>query len=592
MRCAKWVLAVLGVAGLVATAWGREATWVKVEAPEFTLIGTLPAKAAVERAEAFSQFIAALGEFVPVDRRMLPRLTLVVFDRDKEFAPFRPLNTEGKPKDVAGFMAHWSSWAVAGLSAEDGAQAASTIFHEGVHWFLHGSDRSIPVWVDEGLAEVFSTFESDGKTLSWGKAIGHHVAMLRQMRPMPLEQLMVTGREGLFHGDGLETNVFYAQSWVFTHYLMFGKRDRTAPGIGLNEYAAALGTEPTIAAAFTRAFGASPKEFDQSLARYLRSGRYYVSKRPVAALAPLTAVPASAVEVSAALGRLALGGGHTVVGVRYGEAAVAADAGYVPGVELLGHALLASDEKERAVEQFERAATLGSLDFYTYLTLGGEAINGRSSDAFSEAEARTIANYFKRALNLRPLNNEAYAGLAMIVFAIEQPDASDLPFLERGCSLFPADARLTLGVAVVKRRTGDPAGARALLDAVLAKHETLPRLVLRTAESLDAAWVRQEIEAEVTGLRRQEAFAEAETLVDRALAKDPTGPLRTWLLGLKAEMHIEGIIKSLKAVALAGDSEGMVRHLAELEASAAPERLKSVLRKQVEEVIKRNTRAR
>ena len=49
-----------------------------------------------------------------------------------------------------------------------------TIFHEGVHWFLSGTKTRNPVWLDEGLAEVFSTFRAEKDRAAWGQAIPEH----------------------------------------------------------------------------------------------------------------------------------------------------------------------------------------------------------------------------------------------------------------------------------------------------------------------------------------------------------------------------------------------------------------------------------
>src|SRR5687768_13903833 len=133
--------------------------WLKVAAPEFTVITPLREKEALAWTAEFSQFIAALQGFINVNPTRLPRLTIVVLARERDFARFRPLRENGTPMEVAGFFSRRASGAVAGVVGTGMRdETRSTLFHEGTHWFLSGFELPNPVWLEEGLAEVFSTF--------------------------------------------------------------------------------------------------------------------------------------------------------------------------------------------------------------------------------------------------------------------------------------------------------------------------------------------------------------------------------------------------------------------------------------------------
>eukprot|EP01035_Chromulina_nebulosa_P008949 gene8949-12095_t len=134
--------------------------WLRLSTPEFTIFTTLGEREAAEWAGEFSQFVAALRSYFAVGDRPLPPLTMVLFARDRDFEKYRPLDAKGKPQPVAGFFGRHETWSVAGLGGGSISQELRhTIFHEGVHWFLSTAETPTPVWLEEGLAEVFATFE-------------------------------------------------------------------------------------------------------------------------------------------------------------------------------------------------------------------------------------------------------------------------------------------------------------------------------------------------------------------------------------------------------------------------------------------------
>ncbi len=144
------------------------------------------------------------------------------------------------------------SWAVADLAgASFPEEIRRTIFHEGVRWYLSGAESSNPVWIEEGLTEVFSTFEIAKRQAEWGQAIPEHVSLLRSQSLRPLARLVCSGREELFGKDLNHTEIVYAQTWAFLHFLVFGQH--TIPPAALADDAALSGTRGNGDEAFHRA---------------------------------------------------------------------------------------------------------------------------------------------------------------------------------------------------------------------------------------------------------------------------------------------------------------------------------------------------
>jgi len=60
------------------------------------------------------------------------------------------------------------------------------IYHELTHYFLLNSIGHVPLWFNEGFAELYSTFESNGNEVSVGLPIQAHLDRLKHEQPFPL----------------------------------------------------------------------------------------------------------------------------------------------------------------------------------------------------------------------------------------------------------------------------------------------------------------------------------------------------------------------------------------------------------------------
>lgn len=321
-----------------ARAAGKEASWLKLTTSEFTLITSLKEKEARAWAGDFSQFIATMRSFFADGDRKLPPLTVVIFARERDYLDYRPLGTNGKPQPVMGFFSRRGSWAVVGLSDRyDSAELRRTIFHEGTHWFMSAPGRRLPIWLEEGLAEVFSTFAVVKGKARFGEPIDEHVEALRELGRMPLPQLFAARKDQLFSGSATQTGLMYAQSWALVHYLMFG--EHTFSRQALSDYFKLVGRSRPTEAMFERAFGRSVPALEREFGRYLEDGDYFVWQQPLVSVVPPQVAAASAAELSNALGRLALVGGRMELAESHARAAIAAEPDSVEGKKLLSSVL-------------------------------------------------------------------------------------------------------------------------------------------------------------------------------------------------------------------------------------------------------------
>jgi len=583
------VLLALGFGGVQsAVAASKDERWLRVSTPEFVVVTSLREKEAVAWAGEFAQYIAALrGYFQSKDRWLAP-LTVVVFARERDFERYRPLGADGRAQQVAGFFLRHDSWAVAGLAgATQAEETRHLIFHEGLHWFLSGAEAANPVWIEEGLAEVFATFGVVKGQAEWGRAMPEHVSLLRREGLLPLERLLFTGREELFGRDLSHTGLVYAQSWAFAHYLIFGKHE--IPRGALVNYAELTLTAIGPDEAFRRAFGKTYKEMDKELERYLNGGSHYVSRRPLAEFTPPKVAVASRADTEDALARLALGGRRWALAETHARAAIIAAPDDPRGHEVLGFALKQNQDQMGALAAFARAVELGTKDALPFFELASAEHNeaaGGVGDAIALAPdaARRVANRYERAINLNPRFRLAYRNLAGVVGVAEPWSAEDRRFLEFGRKVWPDDAMIQVGLAILTRRAGESAAARTELDRVLATSSGEGADARAYARRLAEGWEQQDIIGELNRLIEAQQFAEAAAFIESNLERGVSSGLRAQLASMLRPIQVNILSKKIERALRDqqwAEARGLLGSLLE---SAAPVSMKTQARRSLAEL--------
>jgi hypothetical protein len=87
----------------------------------------------------------------------------------------------------------------------------------------------VPVWLSEGIAEYYSTFEvsPNGREVYLGRVLEDRLQHLIETPMIPLETLLSVDHDSPLYNEGNRRTTFYAQAWALTHMLLRGKPDRT-----------------------------------------------------------------------------------------------------------------------------------------------------------------------------------------------------------------------------------------------------------------------------------------------------------------------------------------------------------------------------
>jgi hypothetical protein len=92
-----------------------------------------------------------------------PPIVVMAFPDHESMKPFLPLYN-GQPENLSGFFQHGNDENFIVLSLPQAGAAAmdmSVVFHEYTHLLFRRNDRIWPLWLKEGMAELYSTFAGD-----------------------------------------------------------------------------------------------------------------------------------------------------------------------------------------------------------------------------------------------------------------------------------------------------------------------------------------------------------------------------------------------------------------------------------------------
>jgi hypothetical protein len=487
-RCV--VVAAASILSVAGRAADSAAEWRLLETPRFKVLSQLPDAETRAWAGEFDQFLSALSEMAPADESALPPLSVVLFARDAEFAAYKPANANGKrASHVGGFFVSRDTWSAIGLAERRAdAETRETVFHEGVHWFTSMQPRSQPVWVEEGLADAFSTFRVEDGEAVWGAPPTSYLQFCREDAPLAPAELLDVRRGDALLEDERGAARFYVGSWAMVHFRLFG--EGVGVDAGFDRYCQALQAGTPADAAFRAGFGQDAKSMKISLDGYLSGARFSTVRRPlhgnVRAEWPIA--PASLFAREAALARLALGAGRIEVAREHVARALEAAPGQAGSAVLEAEFAAEIGDREAVLAACVKAIELGSQDpavfhllaetNFQILAEGGE---------IAAQDARGVSNIYLRALELRPYFRRAYRNLARLLCSTEQITPRDLAILEKGRSLYPADGEIPLGLAVLAMNRGDSTAAAQWVGEALRPTTEMSAEAREAAQALAAA---------------------------------------------------------------------------------------------------------
>jgi hypothetical protein len=197
----------------VYTVWGRSsAEWLGYSTAHFTVLAKghqEQGREVIERLETARLYFEKTGW---AERDAARGVELLAFYGDKEFESYR---------------LHESAYAFYQSSPQGDyivmrdlePEHYSVAIHEYTHSVVEHAGLNLPVWLNEGLADFYSTLESRQAKVLLGAPPEGRDLILRNRRWMDWAVLAAVDEESPYYRQPEKMLQFYAQSWALVHML-------------------------------------------------------------------------------------------------------------------------------------------------------------------------------------------------------------------------------------------------------------------------------------------------------------------------------------------------------------------------------------
>ncbi len=347
--------------------------------------------------------------------------------------------------------------------------------HEFTHTLLRPFGDRVPLWLNEGLAELFSTLQATGNRINVGTPQEGRLRSLQSVRWIPLRTLLAVGPETREYKEGDPAQAFYAESWALVHMLDLDPRYRGKFG----GFQRLVFTGTPVEAALLSTWGKDLDGIETDLRLYTRQRAfvytaYHVTLEKSAETAEVTAAPPA--EIGTALANLLAAIQPDEAAAEYARLEREYPDNPEPA-EGAGYLALRQGRQDDAREHLGRASTLGSRRARVHADYGA-LLSGEDPAGSADALARAVRlepanNYYRGSYCMALVSAERYEEAAKQFEQIKEPD--------------PKNAFRTLFAgAFANYRIGKPEKARALLGRArpLAKDEEI-KMVERLQTALD-----------------------------------------------------------------------------------------------------------
>ena len=256
--------AIFVLAGILfAQPAGAAEQWVKLTSSHFELYTTAGEKKGREALLYFEQVRDFFNRTRSSDSPVPDvHVRIVAFQSDKEFAPYR-LNDFATAFYLSGYDADYI--VMKSISPENYPIAV----HEYTHLLIQHTGVKIPAWLNEGLAELYSSLKPMGKKVVIGQVIPGRLSYLRQNTWLPLETLLAVDHKSPYYNERNRANIFYAESWALVHMLILSPEYRP----GVNKFLAAIGSDVDSKSAFWQVYAKTATQVQVDLEQYTRRTR-------------------------------------------------------------------------------------------------------------------------------------------------------------------------------------------------------------------------------------------------------------------------------------------------------------------------------
>lgn len=484
--------------------------WIRLETADFTLFSNAGEKATRRIAADLERLRSTLARLDPGLELSSPSPTFLFVFRDaRSFSPYRRL-FGGRPVEGGGYFVARSEANYVAIDADPRRDARAIVYHEYLHYVMRNSHAGLPLWLHEGIGELYSTFSTVGGEARIGIPVVEHVRWLREQPLMPLADLLSLEAESRDYNEGSRRGAFYAESWALTHYLLVGSEARRAQ---VPRFFKALARGESAMDAFRSSFG-DVAVLEKELQSYVRRQIFQYREMavgPVSGETTASVSPLPRPELFARLGLLLAYLDPSLAPAAEEHFRVALAEQPENGAALAGLGVLGTQAGRSAEARpyLQRAAAAAPDDFLIQYLHGALELE-QAPDPEAVRRAREALS---RAVAIRPAFGDAWARLAFVTGLAGAIRREDLAPFETAHRLLPGRMDVAFNLMLAYARSGQERKAEEIIERVIAAHGTPAE-----AERARVAWAN-EVHAEAERLLQDEKLDEALPILEEAAAK-------------------------------------------------------------------------
>jgi tetratricopeptide (TPR) repeat protein len=392
MRRAAFLLLALALPSLAAEQWERLTT------PNFELYtsaGEKKGRAAILHFEQVREFFLRAS---PVKNISDVPVRLIEFGTDGEFRKYG-LNASAVAYYLPGAARDFI------VMDEEKLRDLGTATHEYFHMVVRHSGMRLPIWLNEGWADVYSTLRPMKDEAAIGDLIPGRVAELGRDQWLDFTTLTSVTTASPIYNEADRVGIFYAESWALAHMLYLAPE--YADNFG--KFVTALNQGRSTNEACLIAWGKSGQEVFADLETYFKrkklTGRVYQTRLTRDELEP-TVEPVNDFDARVALAEL-LAATRRPADAKAAFKKLEAEKPDSAGVaRSLGYIALQEQDVPTAIGYFEKAFEHGETDARMCFALAMMERDRRQ-------KPQLVIAAFERALRTRPGYTDAAINLGV-----------------------------------------------------------------------------------------------------------------------------------------------------------------------------------
>lgn len=237
--------------------------WVRVSTPHFEVYTTAGERRGRDAAIEFERLRDFFERASPLKQPPGTPVRIILFRTEEQYAQYA----------INGIAVAFYAAAPTRdyIVLQDSPQKYPIAIHEYMHLLIRHSGLKIPLWLNEGWADVYSTLRPTHDGAAVGDLLPGRVSTLEQGTWLDFDTLTSVTQSSPYYNESDRAGMFYAESWALAHMLYLSPEYKDRFG----RFIAALHHGSTTAEACQTAYGKTSAEVYADLRTYLARRKLY-----------------------------------------------------------------------------------------------------------------------------------------------------------------------------------------------------------------------------------------------------------------------------------------------------------------------------